>query len=175
MKMFFVLPYSCLTISLLLFSFSTKVNAITVTARGTIIESTCTSGVGGVIPFDLGQDIPASTFDAANSSSSYVSKDVLLSGCSSAITSVTATFSGTSDSLNPTMYANTTGNGGAGNLAVQLQNALTTTDVGNSATMTVNTVNNSATFPLRARLYSLRGTVTPGAVNAAVVMSITYN
>ncbi|WP_101505907.1 fimbrial protein [Erwinia sp. B116] len=147
-----------------------------ITVNGKVIASACQTGVGAVYNIDLGQNHKESDLASAGSATGYVAQDVVLSNCPGGTNTIKAAFSGTADSLNPTMYANKNGTGYATGVAVQLQNAIASTDVGNLATMSVNkNVSNQAIFPLRARLYSKNGGAKTGAVEVSVIMNLTYN
>ena len=159
-----------------LFAGSAMADPVTLTINGRVIAAACTTGTSASYTIDLGQSIAASALNTAASGSTYVPQDVVLSNCPVGTNTVTATFSGTADSANPTMYANSTGAGYATNVAVELQNATASTDVGNSGTMTVNTdASRKATFPLKARAYSKNGGTTPGNISTVVMMNFTYN
>ncbi|WP_146198231.1 fimbrial protein [Enterobacter sp. CGMCC 5087] len=82
---------------------------VTINITGQVIAAACTTGVGSTYNIDLGQEISAATLNSAGAASTYVSQDIVLSDCPAGTTSVTATFDGTKDSGNDTMYANATG------------------------------------------------------------------
>ncbi len=159
----------------ILISTGTMAADVTINVTGKVVASPCTVDNSGVYNIDLGQNISAATLNPANSYSAWKNFNVTLSNCPAGTTKVTAAFSGTADSNNSAMYANTTGTGYAQNVAVQLQNGTAGTNTGNGATMTVNVASNAATFPLQARAYSTPGGATPGNISAAVLMNMTYN
>lgn len=149
---------------------------VTINITGQVIAAACTTDVGSTYNIDLGQEISAATLNSAGAASTYVSQDIVLSDCPAGTTSVTATFDGTKDSGNDTMYANATGEGYATNVAVELQNKTAGTDVGKGATMTVDVdASQKATFPLQARAFSKSGGTTPGNISTTVLMNFTYN
>lgn len=164
----------CAFISLFFSGVSTAAD-VTINISGKVIASPCKIDNNGVYNIDLGQNISAATLNPANSYSTWKNFNVTLSNCPAGTTKVTASFSGTADSNNNAMYANTTGTGYAQNVAVQLQNSTTGTNTGNGSTMTVNVTNSAATFPLQARAYSTPGSATTGNISAAVLMNMTYN
>lgn len=160
----------------LLVSFAVKAAPVTINITGKIVAAACIIDNSGSYSIDLGQTISAATMNAANSSSSWVTKNITLSNCPAGTSSVTATFSGTADSNNSAMYANATGTGYSQNVAVQLQNQTAATNVGNGATMSATIdASRNATFPLQARAYSTPGGTTVGNISTVVLMNFTYN
>lgn len=148
----------------------------TITVYGNVKTSSCTTGGNASYSIDLGQNLTQTDLAIAGSSTPWVTQDVVISGCPTGIHTVTATFAGKADSLNPSMYANSSGTGFSEHVAVQLQETLTSTDVGNTSKLAIKTGTTSqVTFPLRARLYTSNGGVTAGLVTAAVTMNISYN
>ena len=159
----------------MLFPFCSMAADITINVSGKVVASPCTIDNSGIYNIDLGQNILAATLKQANSYSLWKVFNITLSNCPSGTTKVTATFSGTADGNNSTMYANATGTGYAQNVAIQLQNSAAGTNVGNGSTMTVDVENSNATFPLHARVYSAKGGGTPGNITASVMLNMSYN
>lgn len=143
---------------------------------GNVRTTSCTTGGNAAYNIDLGQNYTQLDLAGAGSSTPWVAQDVVISGCPTGIHTVTATFAGKADSLNPTMYANSSGTGYAQRVAVQLQETVSNSDVGDTSKLALKTGTSSqVTFPLRARLYTSNGGVTSGLVAATVTMNISYN
>jgi minor fimbrial subunit len=68
------------------------------------------------------------------------------------------------------MYQNT---GTASPVAIQLQ-ANDGVPLGNGKSLTANISEQRYTWRLRARIYSEQGQVTPGTINSAITISMTY-
>lgn len=147
---------------------------VTITVTGKIVASPCE-----VDPTSQAQtvnlnDIEAADLSAAGSYSDWVPFSISLINCPAGTTSVTATFTGTADSNDPSSsYVNV---GTAQNVAVQLETSSGETKLGNGSTSTVS-VNSSnvAQWGLHTRAYSFKGGVTPGTIKSVITVSFAYN
>lgn len=141
---------------------------------GTIKASPCTvvADSGNNITVPLGNDIQATSL-TAKTGSEWKPVTMHLTDCPTSTTSVKAEFSGTPAAEETGLYQNT---GDAGNVQIELQNAVLNQRVGNGSTMVAPVVSatNDATFSLRARAYSSTGDVTPGSVIGTVLVAFTY-
>lgn len=162
-------------VCLLLSTGAPAADTVTINITGKVVASPCTVDSNGTYNVNLGQNISAATLSASGSGSGWVPFDVTLSSCPSGTSSVTITFSGTPDSDDGTRYANTTGNGYAQRVAVELQDT-SGSNAGNGKTLTKNVAGDKTVkFPLQARAYSAKGGVSPGNISAQVLMNLTYN
>lgn len=141
---------------------------------GTIKASPCTvvADSGGNINVPLGENIQATSLTASRGSE-WQPVTMHLTDCPTSTTSVTAAFSGTPADEETGLYKNT---GDAGNVQIELQNAVLNQRVGDGDTMIAPVVSatSDATFNLRARAYSSIGNVTPGSVIGTVQVAFTY-
>ncbi|MFO6296913.1 fimbrial protein [Rahnella selenatireducens] len=148
----------------------------TIKFTATIISPTCTiSADSKSVSIPLGE-VQASTLTAAKSASSWSSNYTLnLTGCPSITTKVNATFSGTADADDTNGYINATTTG-AKNVSVQLAKTDGTTFLKNGAKYGDVTVDNgNASFTVKARMYSTKGSATLGAVTAPVEVTFTFS
>lgn len=143
--------------------------------KGMIKASPCvvvdnTGGSG--ISVSLGDKIKASKLAEASSSSGWVEFSIDLKDCPTTESVAIATFNGTEATESATLYENL---GEATNVQIELQSQAGA-NLGNGKTMTqpINHDNNTATFPLQARVYSFAGGATPGSISGTVLVGLTY-
>lgn len=157
----------------------TKAEAADVTVTGKVIASSCTvsSSLAG------GQDVNLGTlgrvrFQNANDTGDWRSFSLNLTNCPAGTSQATATFTGTPDGTNTTLFANSEPMATAApNMAVQMVKDTDHSAVlSNASTMTVNidTLAGTATFPLAARLYTPVGGAQAGQVSSSVLVNFTY-
>lgn len=104
--------------------------------------------------------------------SDWVPVNVTINNCTPAVSSVTATMSGTRDTDDNTLYKNT---GDAKNVAVELQGTDGTVyGSGSQVTLNVTSTSHSATFNLRTRAKTVLGDTTPGSILAVIQLSFNY-
>lgn len=143
---------------------------------GTIKASPCTvntDDASGNIGVDLGTDIQANSLAEAGSASEWKAFDLKLTNCPATTTTVVAEFTGTAaeETGVTDMYKNT---GDASKVQIELQDSATSTRKGNGSTMQAAVSANAATFPLKARAYTVEGSATPGSVVGTVQIGFTY-
>jgi minor fimbrial subunit len=146
---------------------------VTLNITGNVVASPCiVNGGTGNIDVDLG-DIQASTLSAAASSSAEKAFDIKLTACPTGTSSVTTTFSGTSDTVAGTDYYKNTGT--AGNVAVALIQASSGSLKGNGSTITQTVqADRTVTLSMKAKAYSSAGGATPGTIVSVVTATFTY-
>lgn len=166
---------SVLFLSVALGLSSNSVHADTVmNITGNIKASPCTVNTpAGGISVALGNNIQAPTLNAAGMGSPWVGFPINVTGCPAATTAATMTLSGTPDTTQTSMFANT---GTATNAQIQLQNVSDSRTLGNGATVIqpVDVSSHSATFNLQARAYTSQGGVMPGTLIGVVLATFTY-
>lgn len=103
----------------------------------------------------------------------YKNFSLVLSNCGAGTTGVTATFTGTADTLAPAWYYQNTGT--ATGIGIELASAGGNSGLGNGSTMTVSVDSSrKATFNLSTRI-NREGTPTPGTVQAIINITYTYS
>jgi type 1 fimbria pilin len=148
----------------------------TVNVTGNIVSPACVVSTDSkTVSIPLGE-VQANTVAAAKSFSPWSSNYTLnLTGCPSVTTKVNATFSGTADTNDTNGYANAA-SGGSKAVSTQLAKTDGTTFLKNGASYgNVAVSNGSVSFTVKARLYSEKGAVAPGAVSSAVQVTFTYS
>lgn len=148
-------------------------NTTTINITGKVIASPCSLSQGDSMSVDLGQSLQAKDLETAGAGSTWVPFTLGLVSCPTGTTSVTATFSGTSDTSDATrLYKNS---GTAGNIAVELQDDKNT-PLGNGSILT-GTIDTSHayTYNLKARAFTAQGGTTPGTIASEVMVAFTYN
>ncbi|MEG2734538.1 MAG: fimbrial protein [Hafnia sp.] len=169
------ITFILLLVFLLMSISSQAADRVVINITGRVIASPCTVDNKGLYNVDLGSNIPSNMFNTPASGADWIPFDITLSDCPLGTSSVTATFTGTPDSDDPTTYANTNGSEFAQRVSIELQDT-TGANLGNSKSLTKNVaLNATVKFPLRARAYSKKGGVTAGKISTQVLMSLTYN
>lgn len=145
---------------------------VTLNITGNVVASACQVSSDSVTKsVDLGQNIQASTLQAAGSSTDWVNFTINLDTCPAGTTKATMTMHGSADADSPAdAYANT---GAATNVAVQLQSQAGD-QLGDGKSITGNVANSAVAYNLRARAYTKNGGVTPGTIAAVVTASFVY-
>lgn len=150
-------------------------DSVSIDIKGKVVASPCTTINGGTatIPVSLGDDIQASSLATPGSGSTLVKFEFPITGCPAGTTNVKATFSGTADSVDNTLWKNTA-TSAAPNTAVELSDQTTSTKLSNGSVLNAAITGGSATYKLQARAYSVQGSVKPGDIESLVVMSFEY-
>lgn len=157
----------------------TRVEAADVTITGQVTAAACTVSpvLAGGQTVDLGT-LGRTGFQNAGDAGSWKSFALNLTNCPAGTTKSTVTFTGTPNSIDATLIANTEPSvTAAPNIAIQMaKEADHSAILSNSSTMTVDIDNltSTATFPLAARLYTPSGSVGPGLVSSSVLVNFTY-
>lgn len=148
---------------------------VSIDIKGKVIASPCTTINGGTttIPVSLGDNIQASSLAAPGSGTPLVKFDIPITGCPASTTNVKATFSGTADNFDNTLWKNTA-TSAAPNTAVELSDQATGTKLSNGSVLNSPVTSGSATYQLQARAYSVQGSAKPGDIESIVVMSFEY-
>lgn len=145
---------------------------VTLNITGNVIASPCQVSSESITKsVDLGQNIQASTLQAAGSTTDWVNFDINLNSCPAGTTKAIMTMHGSADLANPRdMYLNT---GTATNLAVQVQSQAGD-QLGDTKTISGTIASNAYTYKLRARAYTQNGGVMPGSINSVVTATFEY-
>lgn len=164
-----------LACAITVFFFSNNVSAadpVTLNITGNVIASPCQVSSDSITKsVDLGQNIQASSLQAAGSATNWVNFDINLNSCPPGTTVAIMTMHGTADLYNPAdMYRNT---GTATNLSVQLQSQAGD-QLGNTKTISGTIASNAYTYKLRARAYTQNGGVMPGSISSVVTATFEY-
>lgn len=147
---------------------------VNINITGKVIASPCTVDTASNLSVDLGQNLQAADLNASGKFSTWVPFSLKVSNCPNSTNNVIATFSGTANAADTSrLYQNT---GGAGNLAVELQQAdLPNKALGNGQMLTVPVaMDNTAEFKLRTRAWAT-AVALPGTIVAVVSATFTYN
>lgn len=157
-----------------------QAQAADVAVEGKVITSSCTVS----LPLVSGQQVNLGTllgrtqFQLPGKTGDWESFNLNLTNCPPGTSKATVTFTGTPDGTNATLFANTEPAATAApNMAVQMALNADRNQVlsnGDSMTVNINTTNNTATFPLAARLYTPLGGVQAGKVSSSVLVNFTY-
>lgn len=145
---------------------------VTLNITGNIVASPCQISSDSVTKaIDLGQNIQASTLQAAGNYTNWVNFSINLTACPAGTTKAIMTMHGTADTANPSnMYQNT---GTAQNVAVQLQSQASD-PLGDGKSISGNIASNAYSYLLQARAFTQNGSVTPGTISAVVTATIVY-
>ncbi|HBZ9641397.1 TPA: type 1 fimbrial protein [Citrobacter farmeri] len=143
--------------------------------KGKVVASPCTTINGGTatIPVSLGDDIQTSSLATPGSGSTLVKFEFPITDCPVSTSNVKATFSGTADSVDNTLWKNTA-TSAAPNTAVELSDQATGTKLSNGSVLNAAVTSGTATYKLQARAYSVQGSAKPGDIESIVVMSFEY-
>lgn len=158
--------------ALIISSTSGASDSVNLNFTGNIRIATCNVSSGDNINVDL-KNIPAANFEEANSASSWNIFYIDFKNCSTAINQIKLTFSGVSDTADPSsLYKN---QGSAKNIAVQLENWTGTLKLGNQQSLII-TLNGRTdiNLGLRTRAFSPSGKGMPGTISAKVTANIVY-
>ncbi|NTY85899.1 type 1 fimbrial protein [Serratia fonticola] len=157
----------------------TEAIAADVTISGKVIAASCTVSpvlVGGQ-SVDLGT-LGRLAFQHPGDSGDWQPFALSLTACPAGTTKTTVTFTGVQDSVDATLFANTEPSAtAASHIAIQLAKDANRSEVlSDNSTMTVNidSVSNTASFPLAARLYTPTGGVQAGKISSTVLVNFTY-
>jgi minor fimbrial subunit len=140
---------------------------------GTVSDATCEIQADSKNPEIKLGELYNKDLEVAGSTTDWVSFNITLLNCPSAVKSVSARFSGTSDESDMTLYKST---GNAENIAVQLQDQNTQSVLSNGTVDTVNVISTgNAVFNLQARAKTPLGGVTAGTIESLIEMTFSYN
>lgn len=157
----------------------TKVEAADVTIIGKVTAASCTVSpvLAGGQEVNLGT-LGRTQFQNAGDTGDWKSFSLSLTNCPAGTSQSTVTFSGTPAGPSGSLFANTEPPAtAAANMTVQMAKDADHSAVlsnGNSMTVNVDGVTNTATFPLAARLYTDVGSVGAGLVSSSVLVNFTY-
>lgn len=147
---------------------------VIVNIQGKITAAPCqvsSDSINQTIDLTAGEKVTASSMYTPGSATKWVNFRFNVENCPAGTSKATIQFNGVVDNNNPDdMYAN---NGTAGNVAVQLQRS-NGEPLGNNKQSTGIIENARYSWGLRARIFSEKGNVTPGTINAAVTATITW-
>jgi len=163
-----------LILSLILFCAGASAGGnIIVNFTGTVSDATCEIQTDSQNPeVNLGE-LYNKDLEEAGSASEWVSFNITLFNCPPALKTVSATFSGTPDGKDASLYKST---GDASNVAVELQDQNTQSVLGNGTVDAVNiSSSGNAVFNLQARAKTVTGNVTAGTIDSLIEMTYTYN
>jgi len=156
---------------ILMIGLLSTVNAVdvTITINGKVVAMPCTVSTP-TVDIPLGT-LSSSDFTTAGSTSAWHSFSLNLTNCPVGTSSVTATFSGTSDSSN-SYFANTAGDN---NIAVQLADSNgNNLKNGSSQVVAVDDSSKSAVLNLEVRAITPQGKVTQGKIQSVINVTYTY-
>jgi minor fimbrial subunit len=157
----------------------TKATAADVVITGRVTAASCTVSpiLAGGQSVDLGT-LGRISFQTAGDAGSWVPFVLSLTACPAGTSRTTVTFTGSPDSADPTLFANTEPAAtAASHMAVQLaKDADRSVVLSDNSTMTVDIdgVSKTVTFPLAARLYTPSGGVAAGQITSTVLVSFIY-
>lgn len=173
--------YKCKNIAAIMLALcvgqSWAADSVSINITGNIKAAPCKVDGSGSLTVSLGDEIPATMLQEANSTSPWENFSLSLSDCPANTTKVITTFTGSPAEFEPTkLYANATGEEYAKNVQVELQGQTDSTPLGNNQSLIVDVDNDSrsATVPLRTRLVSTQGNATLGAINSVIIATFTY-
>lgn len=149
---------------------------VSINVTGKVIASPCTTINGGAttLAVPLGDTIQAKDLATAASGTELKTFEIPLTGCPASTTNIKATFTGTADTEDSTLWKNTAA-APAGNTSVELTDqAEPGTPVGNNSSLTMPVTAGNATFKLAARAFSKLGSATPGDIESTIVVAFEY-
>ncbi len=146
--------------------------SVSVNVTGSIVTPTCTVDTTSTNQtVELGSPLKAD-LTTAGTGGDWKDFNLLLSNCSSIVTKVKTTFTGTVDPTNSTYFYNT---GTAANVALQLADKTKAITLSHNSTLTVNVdTSHNATIELNARIYSYGSGVDVGTFKSAVTVAFEY-
>lgn len=162
-----------------LFASSAQADSVTLNLSARIQAAPCTVNpvlVAGQ-PVSLGSLDRGGFQNSGDADPTWHAFSLDLTNCSAATQKVTATFSGTADSNDAALFANSATVAPATNMAVEVSKQNDNgVIISNGSTLTVNvdTPTGTASFPLAARMKTPIGNVQGGKVSAVMVVDFTY-
>jgi minor fimbrial subunit len=142
---------------------------VTITVNGRVVAKPCTVSTPSAA-VSLG-DLFTVNYVQAGSSSAWYPVTLSLTNCPVGTSSVTATFTGTTD--NTGYYQN---QGDATNLQLELQDTSgNNLNNGNSTAVQVNESTQAANLSLQVRALSVNGNAKPGSIRALINVTYTYS
>jgi len=162
-------------LAFIIFVFSLHVkadDAVTVNITGRVTASACTVDDSSIIQTVTFGNVSITAFPSIGSSAAWKDFSLNLSSCPLSTTKVIGTFSGNADSNDANKYSNT---GTSKGLALQMSSRDHQTDLGPNSSLTVNVNSNDQTaiFPLSARLIRT-GDVGSGSFRSQVLVTFSY-
>jgi len=157
-------------------AFSTQAaNDVNINITGKVIASPCTTINGGSanLSVPVGDNIQAASLASPNSGTPMVKFDLPLTVCPLGTENVKATFSGTADAEDATLWKNVAANA-ATNTAVELSDQSDSTILSNGSTLDAPIIGGAATYKLQARAVSKTGAVIPGDISSTIVVAFEY-
>lgn len=150
-------------------------NDVNIKISGKVVPSPCTTINGGAadLTVNLGDTIQAASLAAPNSGTDMVKFEIPLTDCPAGTQNIKATFSGTPDNGDATLWKNTAASP-ATNIAVELSDQTAGTLLSNGSTLDAPVVGGAATYKLQARALSKIGSVLPGDITSTIVVSFEY-
>lgn len=177
-KRVFVLNILLSAITVLLGTMVEAVGA-DIKVTGKVIASSCTVNtvLAGGQEIDLGT-LGRTRFQHANDAGDWKSFTLNLTDCPPGTTLIKATYTGTQDGVDATLFANTEpAITAAAHMAVQMAKDADRSAVlssGSTMTANVDTLTGNATFKLAARMYTPSGRAYAGRVSSNVLVSFEY-
>lgn len=143
-----------------------------VNINANIVASTCKIAATSVNQtVDLGKGRIAD-LTQKNEATEWQEFAVELTDCPESVTEVTATISGTPDTVASEYYRNT---GSAGGVAIDVMDISGNEQLSNGKTLTTSVgINQNALLKMKGRIISLAGNTTSGSVAAAVELNFDY-
>lgn len=140
--------------------------------HGTISDASCQLDPDSTsLSIDLGSIYNKDLADAGTGSS-WKSADIKLINCPTSLKTITAKFTGTPDTDDPTLYKNLED---SLNVSVELQDRNTQLELGNNSEDSINTDSSGAAiFNLRARAKTVNGNATPGNIKSIIEVTFSY-
>lgn len=148
---------------------------LTISFNGQFVVPTCKFTVNGGNSVNLGTY--ANTYFNTNTSTPAVGIPIAATGCTTGISTIHLSFSGTADSSNNQLFAANSGSGVAG-VAIELLAASTQARITPGSSVDWTGVNPSLptnTYNPMVRFYKTTGAVTAGTVNVPITINFTYN
>ena len=164
----------CLVLSLsaMIPFLSYSADTVNINVTGNVVASPCiVNGGANSLYVDLG-NIQATALAAPGSSSTAVPFTLTVTNCPTGTSTVRADIGGFASHDSPNLYENS---GTAGNVYVVLYDGVTGDYLG-PGTIVFKTVQSdrTASMAFKAGAYSLYGNTTPGSINSAIVITMSY-
>lgn len=152
----------------------TGATAADINLSGTVVAAACTVDTSTKEQTVTFQQARAVDYTVVGDTSEWQDFALTLSSCPVSTTLVTVSFSGDTDSTDPTKFANTQGD--ATGMALQIMTRDHQTEIQPKGKMSVgvDASTRSVIFPLSARMYTPTGMVTAGDFKTIVQLSFTY-
>lgn len=168
MKFMYLILASYIMMPLLSYSADT----VTINVTGNIVASPCiVNGGSNSLNVDLG-NIQATALSTPGAASTPVPFTLSVTNCPNGTSTVRADFDGSASHDAPNLYENM---GTAGNVYIALYDGVTGDTLGPGYTLFKPVQSDrTASIPLKVNAYSIDGTTTPGSINTAIVLTMSY-